>query len=53
MIDGVRPRGGAHFPELGEHTDVWLDELGIPRGRGVGRRFSWKRLLRRLVERGL
>jgi alpha-methylacyl-CoA racemase len=46
-IDGARPQGGTHFPALGEHTDAWLDELGLPRGKGVGRRFSWKRLLRR------
>lgn len=49
LVDGVRPRAGTRFPALGEHTDVWLEELGIgQKGKGVGRRFSWKRLLRRM-----
>lgn len=52
LVDGVRPRAGVHFPALGEHTDAWLTELGISKGRGIGRRFSWKRLLRRLAETG-
>ncbi|HWM94468.1 MAG TPA: CaiB/BaiF CoA-transferase family protein [Thermoanaerobaculia bacterium] len=52
LVDGVRPRAGAHFPALGEHTDAWLDELGVPKGKGIGRRFSWKRLLRRVLELG-
>lgn len=48
LVDGVRPRSGLHVPDLGEHTDAWLGELGIARkGKGVGKRFSWKRLLRR------
>jgi crotonobetainyl-CoA:carnitine CoA-transferase CaiB-like acyl-CoA transferase len=58
-IDGKRPRGGTHFPSLGEHTAAWLDELGFsrkerkdPAFRGVGRRFSWKRLLLRVRELG-
>jgi len=28
LVDGERPRGGEHFPELGEHTEAVLDELG-------------------------
>ena len=53
LVDGARPRAGAHVPALGEHTDAWLDELGIPKkGKGIGRRFSWKRLLRRARELG-
>lgn len=56
LIDGVRPRSGLHVPGLGEHTDAWLDDLGIARevrkARGVGKRFSWKRLLRRFREFG-
>jgi crotonobetainyl-CoA:carnitine CoA-transferase CaiB-like acyl-CoA transferase len=48
LVDGIRPRAGAHVPALGEHTDAWLGELGIAKkGKGIGRRFSWKRLLRR------
>lgn len=53
LVDGSRPRSGTHVPDLGEHTDAWLGELGIARkGRGVGKRFSWKRLLRRFREFG-
>ncbi len=61
-IDGVRPRAGERFPELGEATDRLLDELAddldgalVRRGRrsrrrrGVGRRLSLKRMLRRWV----
>jgi alpha-methylacyl-CoA racemase len=54
LVDGIRPRAGAHVPALGEHTDTWLGELGISRkGKGIGRRFSWKRLLRRALKREL
>ena len=56
LVDGVRPRAGLHVPDLGEHTDAWLEELGVARavrkGRGVGKRFSLKRLLRRFREFG-
>ncbi|MFP5284940.1 MAG: CaiB/BaiF CoA transferase family protein [Thermoanaerobaculia bacterium] len=53
LVDGVRPRAAVHVPALGEHTDAWLDELGISRrGKGIGRRFSWKRLLRRALDLG-
>lgn len=56
LVDGVRPQAGLHVPDLGEHTDAWLDELGVPRearkGRGIGKRFSWKRLLGRFRELG-
>ena len=49
LVDGVRPRAEARFPDLGEHTDAWLQDLGLSKGRGVGRHFSWKRLLRRAL----
>ncbi len=50
LVDGVRPQAKTHVPELGEHTDAWLGELGIAKkGKGIGRRFSWKRLLRRVL----
>lgn len=52
LVDGVRPRAAVHFPALGEHTDAWLHELGLRGGKGVGKRFSWKRLLRRALEFG-
>ncbi|HET9226682.1 MAG TPA: CaiB/BaiF CoA-transferase family protein [Thermoanaerobaculia bacterium] len=52
LVDGVRPRAAVHFPALGEHTDAWLHELGLRGGRGVGRRFSWRRLFRRALELG-
>ena len=52
LVDGVRPQAGAHVPGLGEHTDAWLNDLGIAKkGKGIGRRFSWKRLLRRALKR--
>jgi alpha-methylacyl-CoA racemase len=34
-IDGARPQGGAHVPALGEHTEAWLDELGITPAAGA------------------
>ena len=51
LLDGVRPRGGEHSPELGEHTDRLVEEFDLaaglsPRQRkagGVGRRASVKR----------
>ena len=50
LVDGIRPRAGAHVPALGEHTDAWLGELGIAKkGKGIGRRFSWRRLFRRAL----
>jgi len=53
LVDGIRPRAAVHVPALGEHTDAWLDELGIQaKGKGVGRRFSWRRLFRRALELG-
>lgn len=50
LIDGERPRGGEHFPGLGEHTDAVVEELGLASGlsrrrrrfAGIGRRFSVK-----------
>lgn len=57
-IDGRRPAAAGRLPTLGEATDDLLEELGAPEARqsrwrrrkaGVGARFSWKRLLRRLV----
>ena len=49
-LDGERPRAGARVPGLGEHTRSVLEELGIreyEESSGVGRWFSWKRLLGR------
>lgn len=49
-FDNERPRAGARVPGLGEHTRAVLEELGIreyEESYGVGRRFSWKRLLGR------
>ncbi len=51
LLDGARPRGGGHSPELGEHTDRLVEEFDLaaglsPRQRkagGVGRRASVKR----------
>jgi alpha-methylacyl-CoA racemase len=52
-FDGERPRPGGHSPELGEHTNALLKELGVPRdvetSPGVGRRFSLKRWLRTVL----
>ena len=49
-LDGERPRATPGVPGHGEHTRAILEELGL-RGYeeafGVGRRFSWKRLLAR------
>ena len=55
-FDGGRPQAEEKVPELGADTATWLDELGLARkGRrgkdGVGRRFSWRRLLLRWVRR--
>lgn len=53
-LDGRRPTAGDRFPELGEHTDRVLEEVGgeaagmAPRRRrraGVGERLGLKRLL--------
>jgi len=50
LIDGARPRGGEHFPALGEHTDALVAEFGLAadlsrqrrRFAGIGRRLSDK-----------
>ena len=50
LFDGVRPHGGEHFPELGEHTDALVEEFGLAadlsrrrrRFAGIGRRLSVK-----------
>ena len=51
LLDGERPRSADAIPELGEQTKTVLAELGVPReiakGKGVGRRFSFRRWLRR------
>jgi len=55
-LDGERPRAGERVPDLGENTEALLDELGLVKMKkdlGVGKRFSWKRLLARWVGRGL
>jgi crotonobetainyl-CoA:carnitine CoA-transferase CaiB-like acyl-CoA transferase len=51
-LDGERPGisdVGGRVPELGEHTQALLAELGVPRNvetsPGVGRRFSFRRWL--------
>ena len=48
-FDGDRPRAGDRIPALGEQTRAVLAELGLPGGEGVGRRFSLKRWLRRVL----
>jgi len=59
LLDGERPRAGERVPDLGEHTEALLDELGLGdvkkelKKLGMGKRFSWKRLLARWVGRGL
>jgi alpha-methylacyl-CoA racemase len=55
LLDGERPKAGERVPALGEHTEALLDELGLGdvkkelKKLGVGKRFSWKRLLARWV----
>lgn len=49
-LDGERPRSAPRVPGHGEHTRAILEEFGLQGyevARGVGRRFSWKRLLAR------
>jgi alpha-methylacyl-CoA racemase len=49
-LDGERPRAAARVPGHGEHTRAILEEFGLhgyEAAYGVGRRFSWKRLLAR------
>lgn len=50
-LDGERPRAAAvRVPGHGEHTRAILEEFGLhgyEEAYGVGRRFSWKRLLAR------
>ncbi len=52
-LDGERPRSEGRVPKLGEHTKALLAELDVPRevakADGVGRRFSFKRWLRRFL----
>ncbi len=58
-FDGERPASGDHLPELGEHTEALLTELGVsprdlPRWKaraGVGKRLGLKRWLARLLIR--
>lgn len=61
-LDGVRPRGGGAYPELGEHTEALLSELGLPaagrssrsrQAAGIGRRRTVKGALRGLATRVL
>jgi alpha-methylacyl-CoA racemase len=51
-LDGERPRSADRVPGLGEQTKALLAELGYPRevakAAGVGRRFSFRRWVRRL-----
>jgi len=50
LVDGVRPRSGDAFPEIGEHTTRIVEEFDLARdvaprkrrGAGIGRRFSVK-----------
>ena len=59
LLDGERPQSGERVPGLGEHTEALLDELGLGKMKkelkklGMGKRFSWKRLLAWWVGRGL
>jgi crotonobetainyl-CoA:carnitine CoA-transferase CaiB-like acyl-CoA transferase len=49
-LDGERPRAAPRVPGHGEHTRAVLEEFGLhgyETAHGVGRRFSWKRLLAR------
>ncbi len=49
-LDGERPRAAPRAPGHGEHTRAILEEFGLHGyevAHGVGRRFSWKRLLAR------
>ena len=52
-LDGERPKPGGPVPKLGEQTKALLAELGVPRqvakAEGVGRRFRFKRWLRRFL----
>jgi formyl-CoA transferase len=53
-LDGARPKAGEHVPVLGEHTEPVLEELGLEemkREIGVGKRFSWRRMLARWMGR--
>lgn len=49
-LDGERPCAASKVPGHGEHTRPLLEEFGLhgyEEAYGVGRRFSWKRLLAR------
>lgn len=49
-LDGERPHTAPRVPGHGEHTRAILEEFGLQgyeQAYGVGRRFSWKRLLAR------
>jgi crotonobetainyl-CoA:carnitine CoA-transferase CaiB-like acyl-CoA transferase len=52
-LDGERPGSAGRVPELGEQTQALLAELKVPRevaqAAGVGRRFSFRRWLRRFL----
>ena len=52
-LDGERPKSGDRVPNIGEQTKALLAELGVSRqaakAEGVGRRFSFKRWIRRLL----
>lgn len=51
-IGGERPEGGEEVPALGQHTEAWLEELGVEteggaRKSGVGARGRLKRTVAR------
>jgi alpha-methylacyl-CoA racemase len=51
-LDGERPAAGGKVPELGEQTRAVLAEFGaadLAGSPGVGRRFSFKRWLRKML----
>ena len=50
-FDGERPAAGGAVPDLGAQTRPVLEEMGAPDlacASGVGRRFSFKRWVKRL-----
>ncbi len=51
-FDGARPEAGGAVPELGAQTKAVLSEIGakdLAGARGVGRRFSFKRWVKKLL----